>query len=568
MQELRTTPTAADLESGIQEPEIAHLTRHDSDIWPMQSSNTVQPTETELQDRQTSQHPFSDFSMASGMSCEDLPSAPSPIHQKYSSSYDSVRSKPQDSGNDEMELVRLNTSYEDRVATKEQLDGLAENYPLPTPKHSERYNFLRHTIFTTYRRLFALVLLINLAIISWAGVLASRSPPQYSYAQATTGVAANIFVGIMMRHEHSVNLIFRVMTALPLWLPLSIRRHAAKVYSYGGVHSSCGISAFIWYLFFAVLLLTRFESGREAEKRGLAAILALMILIFLVLIIMSYPSIRQRFHNLWEQTHRFAGWTAIGLIWAQTILIAVAEARKGSNLGKILLTTPAFWFLCLITLTIIYPWLRLRHRTFTVEPLSTHATRLHFAGKNLATCKGVKLSTSPLTENHAFAGIPNAQGCAQGHSVIIANNGDWTKSLINKPPEKLWVKGAPVSGVVRLAFLFRRIVIVATGSGIGPCTSFFNVHPEWDVRIIWAARSPATSFGTSTVESIFAADPKALLIDTKKTGKGGLTETCFAVYQESGAEAVVVISNPVATKEVVFALESRGVPAYGAIWDS
>jgi hypothetical protein len=34
------------------------------------------------------------------------------------------------------------------------------------------------------------------------------------------------------------------------------------------------------------------------------------------------------------------------------------------------------------------------------------------------------------------------------------------------------------------------------------------------------------------------------------------------------AEAVLVVSNPIFTRKMVFDLESRGVPAYGPIFDS
>lgn len=37
---------------------------------------------------------------------------------------------------------------------------------------------------------------------------------------------------------------------------------------------------------------------------------------------------------------------------------------------------------------------------------------------------------------------------------------------------------------------------------------------------------------------------------------------------DSNAEAVCIISNKKLTAKVVYAMETRGVPAYGAIWDS
>jgi glutamine phosphoribosylpyrophosphate amidotransferase len=47
-----------------------------------------------------------------------------------------------------------------------------------------------------------------------------------------------------------------------------------------------------------------------------------------------------------------------------------------------------------------------------------------------------------------------------------------------------------------------------------------------------------------------------------------MVEMCWNLVQESGAEAVFIISNPKVTWKVVYGMETRGIPAYGAIFDS
>ena len=42
----------------------------------------------------------------------------------------------------------------------------------------------------------------------------------------------------------------------------------------------------------------------------------------------------------------------------------------------------------------------------------------------------------------------------------------------------------------------------------------------------------------------------------------------YQLYREFDAEAVFVISNPKVTRKVVYGMETRGVAAYGAIFDS
>ena len=47
-----------------------------------------------------------------------------------------------------------------------------------------------------------------------------------------------------------------------------------------------------------------------------------------------------------------------------------------------------------------------------------------------------------------------------------------------------------------------------------------------------------------------------------------MVRLAYAAYRDFGAEAVICISNKKLTWQVVHGLESRGIPAYGAIWDS
>ena len=42
----------------------------------------------------------------------------------------------------------------------------------------------------------------------------------------------------------------------------------------------------------------------------------------------------------------------------------------------------------------------------------------------------------------------------------------------------------------------------------------------------------------------------------------------WKLYNLEKVEVVFIISNPKLTRKVVYGLESRGVPAFGPIWDS
>jgi hypothetical protein len=51
-------------------------------------------------------------------------------------------------------------------------------------------------------------------------------------------------------------------------------------------------------------------------------------------------------------------------------------------------------------------------------------------------------------------------------------------------------------------------------------------------------------------------------------GKPDMVKLAYKAVKDFDAEAVIVIANQKLTRLVVEGLEVRGIPAYGAIWDS
>jgi hypothetical protein len=151
--------------------------------------------------------------------------------------------------------------------------------------------------------------------------------------------------------------------------------------------------------------------------------------------------------------------------------------------------------------------------------------------------------------------------------LTISRAGDWTGSLIDDLPSHLWVKGIPTAGVGNIDRLFKRVIWVATGSGIGPCLPHL-LAGEVPSRLVWSTRDPLKTYGTALMDEIRAAQPDAVIWDTTRSGKPDLVRLAYAAYREFAAEAVICISNKKTTWEVVEQMEIRGIPAYGAIWDS
>jgi hypothetical protein len=56
-------------------------------------------------------------------------------------------------------------------------------------------------------------------------------------------------------------------------------------------------------------------------------------------------------------------------------------------------------------------------------------------------------------------------------------------------------------------------------------------------------------------------------LDTKKQGRPDMVKLTLRLASDFDAEAVCIISNQKLTQKVVYGCVSRGIPAFGAIWD-
>jgi hypothetical protein len=112
--------------------------------------------------------------------------------------------------------------------------------------------------------------------------------------------------------------------------------------------------------------------------------------------------------------------------------------------------------------------------------------------------------------------------------------------------------------------MFRRMVLVATGSGIGPCA----LEGRIPIRVLWTSPNVRETFGDEFVDQILRYAPDTVFYDTRTHGRPDMIKLTLKMIKEFDAEAVGVISSQKLTEKLVYGLNSRGIPAYGAIFDS
>ncbi|KAF2401926.1 hypothetical protein EJ06DRAFT_537184 [Trichodelitschia bisporula] len=440
-----------------------------------------------------------------------------------------------------------------------------EPYSVPQiSAHRRLFAQVRYLIFSAYRCLFFAVFVLNLVTLG-AIVLKSGSLAAFTPAVLATVASANLLLAVLIRQDYVLNTLYSIMQLVPHSTPLWIRWQLAKIYECGGIHSASATAGTFWFIGLTVSVssdLRRLLFGSLAFVLLTYFIIALLCLI----VVFALPYLRAVVHNSFEYTHRFASWLTIALFWVELALIAQQiHSQTGVSQGMALLLLPPTWFTAIITVHTVLPWLRLRRLIFTSEFLSRHALRLN-TEHEWAPISGIAIARSPLGEWHQFALFPGRDG---GSSMIISRSGDWTSSTITGPRPRYWVKGIPKTGFLAMAYLFRRVVIVTTGSGIGPALSFMlGPVKDTNFRVLWSARDPMKTYGDEINRLVREKDPEAVVFDTAMSGRPDMVGLTWKAYKDFGAEAVFVISNPTVTKKVVFEMEARGVPAFGPIFDS
>ncbi|KAH6894681.1 hypothetical protein B0T10DRAFT_258534 [Thelonectria olida] len=438
---------------------------------------------------------------------------------------------------------------------------------LPDKRQSRRVRGLRHRILIVYRRLFTLVGLFNIA----AALAVVLTGIQRQWLGTVTAI--NLALAVVIRQDFVINALYTITCSVPKSWPLAIRSRCAKIYHLGGVHSAAAASAGAW-LFASnigdIVCMASTCSGWGHQSLAAKIVSWVLSALFFAMLVMAYPSVRKSHHDFFEKTHRFVGWTMLGLFWAQVVLTCNDTKEANTSLGSACAKSASFWLLAVATASIALSWCFLRKVPVQAEVLSDHAVRLHFDYTVPVNGSFARLSKRPLMEWHSFATIPApepANGRPKGFSLVVSNAGDWTKATIKEEPTHIWTRGVPTCGVMRIATLFNRVVLIATGSGIGPVLGHIQ-NPSCPTQLIWSTSRPETTFGEDLCRTIKDKIPDAVIHDTKKKGRPDLVKMGFNLVRSFKAEAVVIIANEKITKKVVYGLETRGVPAYGAIWDS
>jgi hypothetical protein len=425
----------------------------------------------------------------------------------------------------------------------------------------------RHPRLMHHNRLIAAVLAVNIAI-AWYGATTGSwwSTPTVELATIAAVAQANFVLAVLPRQPQVVNLAGWLATRPRSTRSLRLRWAVGKYYHLGGVHVGAALAGTAWYLAYVVTSISELARGVPTVSAVTVGLALAVVVVFVVIVLAALPRARARNHDRFEATHRLGAWAALGLVWIGTV-VSTRLRHPGTPLLEALMETPTVWLLGLTTALATWPWLLLRRVPITVHRPSLHAAIVqvdHDTPYRVGTTRAI--SRHPIVGWHQFGVVPPVTG-AHGYRMVVSRAGDWTGEFIDDTPTHVWVRGVPAVGVANVRRLFSKVVFVVTGSGIGPGLGHL-LAAEGPTKLVWITRAPRRTYGDALVDEVLAAQPDALIWNTDERGKPDVLALTHETYVSSGAEAVICIANRGVTWQVVHGLESRGIPAFGPIWDS
>lgn len=302
------------------------------------------------------------------------------------------------------------------------------------------------------------------------------------------------------------------------------------------------------------------------------AISSILLTLLFIIILTATPPFRDKFHDTFEINHRYLGWSCLAILVLHQIRFQFIIALSQAYPLKTLLTNPVLLMIVVMVFSIFLPWISVqRFKNFKMHCPSKGVLVVTVPGSaDVGTFARISLDG---VEWHSFS-VAETSKSKTGKSeinLIIGAAGDWTKNLIRQVekgnlPKRLWVRRVKPPGFMFSINAYSRVVVIATGAGIAPVIPHVikNGHK---LCIVWIANEHKQTYGEK-IWSLLGSHPRCNIYDTGIHGRPNVEELVLDAVRDFKAQAVFCVSNQPVTKKLVKTCLEKGIPAYGATWDS
>ncbi|MDV2997274.1 MAG: hypothetical protein N4J56_006979 [Chroococcidiopsis sp. SAG 2025] len=387
---------------------------------------------------------------------------------------------------------------------------------------------------------------------------------------------SNVLLAVLVRNELIVHLLYR----LAVWTSVKIGHGKyyfnSGVHYIGSVHASCATWGLLW-----IIINEWQQLGNPSDLLSMSvssdpisiAISSILLTLLVIIILTAISPLRHKFHDTFEISHRYLGWSCLGILVLHQIRFQFIVTLNQAYPLEALLTNPVLLMLSLIIFSVALPWMSMEcFSNFRMHCPSEGVLVVSFPGRaDVGTFARISLDG---IEWHSFsvAGTSFSKGTGESEiNLIIGAAGDWTKNLIQQVekgnlPKRIWVRRVKPPGFMFSINAYSRVVVIATGAGIAPVIPHL-IENSHKLYIVWIANKHEQTYGEE-LWSFLNSHPRSNIFDTGVHGRPNVEQLAIEAVRDFRAQAVFCVSNKAVTEKVVKTCLGKGIPAYGATWDS
>ena len=202
--------------------------------------------------------------------------------------------------------------------------------------------------------------------------------------------------------------------------------------------------------------------------------------------------------------------SAAGRRWGSSRSLFPPGARSlppGSGLAG-LLRAPSVLLLAALVMLVAHPWLGVRRLRAEFLAVTAEVVVVALPGRRMLG-EFVRVSREGR-EWHSFAVATTGGEGADRYCLVIRRAGDWTERLASdvehgRAPARLWVRRMRGYGFMYHAQAYRRVLMVATGAGIGPVLPYLLGRSPVQLECLWIGRGHRAAMGPDLVDRVLAA---------------------------------------------------------------
>ncbi|KGK41946.1 hypothetical protein LH51_10815 [Nitrincola sp. A-D6] len=296
-----------------------------------------------------------------------------------------------------------------------------------------------------------------------------------------------------------------------------------------------------------------------------------------IIILTSFAIFRRKYHNHFENIHRYGGYLAVTLLVAYFLQTGIESSYSLIDF----LSRPETYLILAIIVLLIAPWIGVSEVYPELVHVAPHVIGMRIPGKpSFGTYTRITLSNRHF---HPFGDSMIDFDDQNNRAIYITPAGDRTTEVVESTKNGNFLLTETTAKMRRFkGFMYHHanydnILIVVTGGGIAPVIPCLVLNTQTRINVLWIGKDQPEEFTEpllkSLMDKISNQDINIHLLNTHDPDLQNFTDKAYIALllkacDHYNPEAAFVMSNQKFTIDAMHALKESGVKAYGATFDS